>query len=90
MDIARYKILKSKRHIKKQVHWWFYVQEYVCMVNLLTKTILQIVYKKICITSFYIISSTTDTHGSAGGADDVLLSETATRVLGTKTVSTPL
>jgi hypothetical protein len=46
MDIARYKILKSKRHIKKQVHWWFYVQEYVCMVNLLTKTILQIVYKK--------------------------------------------
>ena len=29
MDIARFKIMKSKGHIKKQVLWGFYVHEFL-------------------------------------------------------------
>jgi hypothetical protein len=32
MDVALIKIIKSKRHIKKQVHWYFYVHEFLYSV----------------------------------------------------------
>ena len=29
MDVVRFKIIKSKGHINKQVHWKFYVHEFL-------------------------------------------------------------